>query len=66
MVFVPNRFRPIYRELSQADKDRINAIRVKAEELAQLYDCYLPTTGQGYAMKHLQDSVMWITKEATK
>lgn len=61
-----SRFRPQYRELSEAEKKLIDAIKDKAGELEQLYVMADKGRYQSLAMTSLEESVMWIVKEVTK
>lgn len=62
----PTRFRSVYRELTASERELIDAIKTKADELAALYEQY-PTGGRNraLAMTELEASVMWMVKEIT-
>lgn len=65
-----NIFRPQYRELSEDEKSRVEAIKNKAQELLELID--FPREQQHPAGRHislaktsLEESVMWAVKGIT-
>lgn len=57
-------FRPTYRELSQAEKDTIDRIKTKAQDLAMEFN---PTDSRekSLALTKLEESVMWAVKGIT-
>lgn len=64
-----NIFRPQYKELSEDEKNLINSIKNKAQEL---YNLYPQKYGIGVSreiylgMTALEESVMWVVKGLTK
>lgn len=60
-----SRFRPRYRQLSQGEIDLHDAIKDKAEELAQLYERVFPGRYRALGITALEESVMWAVKELT-
>lgn len=65
-----NIFRPNYRELSEDEKNLINSIKDKAQELYDLFP--KDENGRGsnrevsLAMTELENSIMWAVKGITK
>lgn len=59
-----NVFRPVYRELSDKEKEQIEAIKVKAQELYELYGTWY-NREMSVAKTALEDSVMWAVKGIT-
>jgi hypothetical protein len=65
-----NIFRPVYRELTEDEKIRINVIKDKAQELYSLF----PKTDDlrginrevSLGMTALEESIMWVVKGMTK
>lgn len=63
-----NRFRPAYRELQPSEKDLLDALKSKAEELEIIYDAIkmgAPGRYKSLAFTALEESVMWAVKEIT-
>ena len=58
-----NMFRPVYRELSQEEKDKLEEIKNKAQELYDLIDS--PTRYNALSKTSLEESVMWAVKGIT-
>lgn len=64
----PSRFRPRYRQLTDAEKAHHDAIKAKAVELEALIDQIdNPAAGRAkaLAMTHLEDAIMWAVKGLT-
>lgn len=57
-------FRPQYRELTDAEKQQIDAIKTKAKELYDLYGNWY-TREMSIAKTNLEQSVMWAVKSIT-
>jgi hypothetical protein len=63
-----NVFRPKYRELNEREKQMMEAIKVKAQELWDMFDdIATPNNGREVALAktHLEDSVMRAVKGLT-
>lgn len=60
-----SRFRPRYRALNDEEKALHDAIKIKAEELEQLFDKVKPGRYHSLALTELEASIMWIIKELT-
>lgn len=61
----PSRFRPVYRPLSQEEKQLHDAIKAKAEELERLIEQTPQGRYQSLAMTALEESVIWAVKGLT-
>jgi hypothetical protein len=61
----PTRFRPRYRQLTDAEKSLHDAIKSKAEELCALIEQVKPGRYRSLALTELEASVMWSIKELT-
>jgi len=65
-----NVFRQSYRELTTAEKDHANSIKMMAFELLKLFDSNMMPISAGReiacAKTHLEESVMWAIKGLTK
>lgn len=64
MLEVKNRFRPVYRQLSDDEKQRVDRIKDIASELAQIFEL-APGRYTALALTSLEQSVMWAVKEIT-
>lgn len=60
-----SRFRPTYRQLSDAEIALHNEIKDRAEQLAQLIERIKPGRYRSLALTELEASVMWAVKELT-
>lgn len=65
-----NIFRPIYKDLSEDEKAKINAIKDKAQELYSLFPKTEDLRGinreVSLGMTALEESIMWVVKGMTK
>lgn len=59
------RFRPRYRALNDDDKALHDALKDKAQELADIFDKVPDGRYKALAFTSLEESVMWIVKELT-
>lgn len=59
-----NVFRPAYRELNQEEKEKIEAIKIAAQVLYDMYGEWF-TRENSLAKTHLEESVMWAVKGLT-
>lgn len=60
-----SRFRPRYRALTDDEKALHDAIKGKAEELAELFDKVKPGRYRSLGITALEEAVMWTVKELT-
>jgi len=60
-----NRFRPQYRSLATDETARIEAVKDRAEELAQMMEEINPSRERALAITKIEEAVMWWTKAAT-
>jgi len=60
-----SRFRPRYRALTDEEKALHDAIKAKADELADLFERVKPGRYNSLAMTSLESSIMWVVKELT-
>lgn len=60
-----SRFRPRYRALTDDEKALHDAIKAKADELAELYEKVKPGRYRSLGLTALEESVMWNVKELT-
>ena len=58
-------FRKEYRELSNDEKNQLDAIKSKAYELWQIYNTVEDSREKSLARTHLEESVMWVVKKIT-
>jgi hypothetical protein len=61
----PSRFRPRYRALTEVEKALHDAIKGKAEELAELFERVKPGRYRSLGLTALEEAVMWTVKELT-
>lgn len=64
-----NVFRSVYRELNQEEKERLEVIKTKAQELYELFAPLTPNNDLrqlALAKTKLEESVMWAVKGITK
>jgi hypothetical protein len=60
-----SRFRPRYRNLSEDEKALHDEIKIKAEELAQVFERVPEGRYRSLGMTSLELAVMWVVKELT-
>lgn len=60
-----SRFRPRYRQLTEAEKGLHDDIKNKAEELAALIEQIKPGRYRALGLTALEESIMWSVKELT-
>jgi hypothetical protein len=60
-----SRFRPRYRALTDEEKTLHDAIKGKAEELAELFEQVKPGRYRALGLTALEEAVMWTVKELT-
>jgi hypothetical protein len=60
-----SRFRPVYRTLTLEEKELLDALKQKAEQLALLYDEVPDSRHKALAHTALEESIMWIVKGLT-
>lgn len=60
-----DRFRPLYRVLSQAEQERIDLIKEQAASLCATIESLPESRERAIAITKLEESVMWAVKGAT-
>lgn len=63
--FPVSRFRPRYRALTPEEKELHDAIKLKAEELINLFEQVKPGRYRSLSVTALEEAVMWNIKELT-
>lgn len=61
----PSRFRPRYRQLTDAEKDLHDEIKTKAQELEELFERVPDGRYKALSMTALEEAVMWNVKQLT-
>lgn len=58
-------FRPEHRELSDAEKTRLNVLKDAASALGDIFDAAPPSREMSLAKTKLEEAVMWAVKGLT-
>ena len=60
-----NKFRPVYRPLTDAEAVTLDEIKARADHLDRVIDTLPPSREKSLAMTNLEQAVMWAVKALT-